>query len=266
MFALRHSTMAQRAVVRPLVSTAAHTHMLRSRSVFASPKAGPAHAAICKRQLSSWTPLRHQTPYEQHIVHIVMATNVAVFGLWHVADQRLMLDHFTVSLKGLSEYRLHTLFTSSFFHTELFSLLGTLVGLHAFGNNLKIAAGARAFLGLYVVGGAAGAIAQTALQVHRAREYNPFLRTRPWYDKYMVNTVPGSVGTKGSVTAVVTVLMLAFPRMQFYVFAAPMPLMAVGGAYLLFEGYRDEFYNYGPFVGGAATGVLFYARRLLRPR
>jgi membrane associated rhomboid family serine protease len=228
-----------------------------------APKVHAAATNSCRRHLSSWTPLRHQSPYEQHIVNIVMGANVAVFGMWQVVDQRIMQEHFVASLKSLSELRFHTLFTSSFSHTDLFSLLGTLIGLHAFGNSLKVAVGARSFLGLYIAGGIAGSIVQTAISVHRAREYNPFLRNRPFYDKYMAASVPGCVGVKGSLTAVVTVLILAFPRMQFYFFMAPVPLVAAGGVYLLFEGYRDQR-SYGPFVGGAATGLLFYGRRMIR--
>lgn len=94
-----------------------------------------------------------------------------------------------------AEPRHITLVTSMFLHGGWFHLIGNMMFLWVFGNNIEDAMGHARFGGFYIVGGLAAAAAQVAV--------NP------------ASTVP-MVGASGAVSAVLGAYLLLYPRVRIY--------------------------------------------------
>ncbi|MCD9644186.1 hypothetical protein HAX54_032334 [Datura stramonium] len=66
----------------------------------------------------------------------LILTNVAVFLLWRVADNRFMMRNFMISVDNFTNGRVHTLITSAFSHIDSWHLISNMVGLYFFGTSI----------------------------------------------------------------------------------------------------------------------------------
>lgn len=83
-----------------------------------------------------------------------------------VTARDIQAKHMTWSVVNLEELRLHTLLTHQFVHGNLSHLASNMAALCVFGPTAAAAIGStRLFYGVYLAGGAAGALAWTAEQV-----------------------------------------------------------------------------------------------------
>ncbi len=122
-------------------------------------------------------PLRDNVASQRlpFVTYAIIATNVAVF--WHEMQLGNGLERFVDSF-GLIPVRFHRahdpvarfvpVFTSMFVHGGVLHLLGNMLFLHIFGDNVEDRFGHLRFLAFYLGTGAVAAIAQTVASPHSA--------------------------------------------------------------------------------------------------
>ena len=115
---------------------------------------------------SSFIPSPSTRPY---VVWLLVGLNVAVFVLWRLSagspqSERLLIDHFTVSLRSLSAGRLHTLITAAFSQQDFTHLLFNCLALYVFGTELALYLGTARFLLVYFGGAVTSSMAHVLYQ------------------------------------------------------------------------------------------------------
>ncbi len=159
---------------------------------------------------------------------------------------------------------LATVFTSMFLHGGLFHVLGNMLYLWIFGDNVEDTLGHGRFLFFYLAAGVAAVAAQTLV--------NPASRTP-------------MIGASGAVSGVLGAYLILFPRARvltvlvlgFFVRLVRIPAMIVLGFWIVVqvvqglgvlgrgvEGGVAWFAHVGGFIAGA--GLLFLLRPRSRPR
>ncbi|MEM9970378.1 MAG: rhomboid family intramembrane serine protease [Pseudomonadota bacterium] len=180
-----------------------------------------------------------RTPY---VTWALIVANVAIFiGYWSSLQGDAQLSRFFFQW-GLvpAEFRLETLLTSMFLHGGWMHLIGNMVFLYVFGDNMEDTMGHGGFFGFYLASGIAAALAQ-------------FLSDPS-------STVP-MVGASGAIAGVMGGYLLLFPKARvdvllfivIFIRVIPVPAWIVLGAWFGIQ-----------LVQGAATptdggGVAYWA-------
>ena len=155
-----------------------------------------------------------------------------------------------------------TIFTSMFLHGNWLHVLGNMLYLWIFGNNIEDVLGHFKFLAFYLLAGTAAALAQVFI--------SPYA------------TIP-MVGASGAIAGVLGAYLVLFPRARivswvvpFYVFELPASIVL--GFWIIIQLFNSLFASnkmmggvaYAAHIGGFAAGVamilLFGGRKLLHGR
>ena len=222
-------------------------------------------------------PLRDNVPTRSLplVTWALIATNVLVWVLFQLPDLQASVDELAFhpcevdgSCRQIGEGWLLTAITSMFLHGGWAHLLGNMLFLWIFGNNVEDALGRLRFLVFYLLGG----IAATALQTF----------VTLWYASQGEAAIP-NVGASGAISAVLGAYLVLLPRakvLTLIVFVlreipAAFFLLIWFGFQLLDGGasvaHPEQgggvafFAHIGGFVFGAATVKLFQKRRPLAP-
>ncbi|MCS6790972.1 MAG: rhomboid family intramembrane serine protease [Bacteroidia bacterium] len=148
---------------------------------------------------------------------------------------------------GLAPYRIkkygewYRLFTSIFFHADLFHILINGFVFYSFGSKMELLYGGRSYLLLLLIGVIGSGLAT--------------------YWRYQDRTNHLSIGLSGVVNAVLFAFVLHYPKATLLVWFIPMPAWLFAGLYLLYsfyEGQRENgFINHWAHIGGALAGMGF---------
>jgi membrane associated rhomboid family serine protease len=222
-------------------------------------------------------PLRDNVPTRSLplVTWALIATNVLVWVLFQLPDLQASVDELAFhpcevdgSCRRIGEGWLLTAITSMFLHGGWAHLLGNMLFLWIFGNNVEDALGRLRFLVFYLLGG----ITATALQTF----------VTLWYASQGEAAIP-NVGASGAISAVLGAYLVLLPRakvLTLIVFVlreipAAFFLLIWFGFQLLDGGasvaHPEQgggvafFAHIGGFVFGAATVKLFQKRRPLAP-
>ncbi len=159
-------------------------------------------------------------------------------------------------------------FTSMFMHGGWLHILGNMLFLWVFGNNVEDAMGKLRFLGFYVLGGLAATATQTAVTLHYAGAAG--------------ESVP-NVGASGAIAAVLGAYFVLLPRARvltvILIFLREIPAFFFLGFWFLYQlwlgggslTHPDQgggvafFAHVGGFVFGVLAVKAFQTRRPLRP-
>ena len=162
-------------------------------------------------------------------------------------------------------------FTSMFMHGSWFHLLGNMLFLWIFGNNVEDALGKVRFLLWYVVAGLAAAAAQTFVTLE--------------FSTAAGASIP-NVGASGAIAGVLGAYLILLPQAKvltafllFFIFLREVPAVLFLGLWFLFQLWEGGFAilhpeqgggvaffaHIGGFVFGMATVYLVAVRRPLRP-
>ena len=138
-----------------------------------------------------------------------------------------------------------TLVTSQFLHGGWLHILGNMLYLWIFGNNVEDAMGRVRFLGFYVIAGLAATATQTAVTMLAASAD--------------AERIP-SVGASGAIAGVLGAYFVLLPRARVLVwslfFLFEVPALAFLGLWFLFQLWSGSFSILQPEQGG---GVAFFA-------
>ena len=203
-------------------------------------------------------PLRDDTPCERApiITWVILLGNVAAFAWQLGAGERSVL------VGGAIPYELLTLqdvwprdlvpppltvLTSMFLHGGLVHLVGNMLFLWIFGNNVEDALGRLRFLGFYLGAGVVAAAVQTLATAVQAAPL-------PAGDATALLSVP-MVGASGAIAGVLGAYLVIFPRARVQTlvvfFILYLPAWLFIGLWFL--------YQVGAVVYGGAPGVAVFA-------
>jgi len=204
-------------------------------------------------------PLRDEnpTPSAPHITRFLILINVAVFLLFWLSDYVTTWSGFEVmSLEeaiwnyGMIPYyimngeRLYTLFTSMFLHGGLIHLVGNMLYLHIFGDNVEYALGRRRYFGFYLLCG----IAASVVHILSITTDESLL-------------IP-AVGASGAISGVLGAYILLYPRARvltlvlvYWVYVIHVPAIFFLGFWFIFQ-LLEGMLTLGL---GVPSGVAYWA-------
>jgi membrane associated rhomboid family serine protease len=222
-------------------------------------------------------PLRDNVPTRSRplVTYTLIVANILVWVLYQLPDLQGSVDELAYhpcevegSCPTIGQGWLVTVFTSMFLHGGWAHLIGNMLFLWVFGNNLEDALGRVRFLLFYVAGG----LVATALQSFVTLSYASELE----------GTIP-NVGASGAISAVLGGYLVLLPRAKvltlIVVFLREIPaafFLLVWFGFQLVDGsasiaHPDEgggvafFAHIGGFVFGALTVKLLQQRQPLAP-
>ena len=224
-------------------------------------------------------PLRDNVPTRTRpwITYALLLANVLVWVLYQLPDLQASVDELAYhpcevvdECAQVGEGWLVTAFTSMFMHGGWEHLLGNMLFLWVFGNNVEDTLGHLRFLVFYVVGGFAATALQTAVTLSTASE--------------AAATIP-NLGASGAVSAVLGAYLVLLPRagvltLIFFFILREVPAIVFLGLWFVFQLYSGGtaiqqppegggvafFAHVGGFVFGAALVKLVAIRPPLQPR
>jgi len=223
-------------------------------------------------------PLRDNAPTRHFpvVTAALVAANVAVWVLYQLPDLQGSVDELAYhpcevegSCPVVGENWPLTALTSMFMHGSWAHLLGNMLFLWIFGNNVEDALGRLRFLAFYLLGGFAATALQTFVTLTYAAEQDA--------------TIP-NLGASGAVSAVLGGYLVLLPRARvltlvFFFIIREIHAFWFLGIWFLFQlwsggveiahpesgGGVAFFAHVGGFVFGAAAVKAFQVRRPLRP-
>jgi membrane associated rhomboid family serine protease len=188
------------------------------------------------------------------VTYALVLTNVAVWlfyelpsGLAAAVDE---LGYHPCEVNGscpqIGQGWLATAFTSMFMHGSWSHLIGNMLFLWIFGNNVEEALGHMRFLVFYLLGGVAAIALQTFVTLRLGTELDSFIP---------------NVGASGAIAAVLGAYVLLYPRALvltwvFPVFFFPIPAVFYLGIWFVFQLLDGGSSFLAPQQGG---GVAYFA-------
>ena len=203
------------------------------------------------------------------VTYTLIAVNVIIF-LLSIMSPGLLYPGATTFNDVISELgmtpaevvtgnKLYTLLTSMFLHAGLTHILGNMLYLFVFGDNVESAMGRTRYTIFYLLSG----LGATVFHIAALTVITPG-RVASAYATYGVNPwlVP-AVGASGAISGVLAAYLLAFPstelRMIFFVGPFPVAARMPAGVYILLWFVFQAFYAILSFGQALLTGVAFWA-------
>ncbi|MBI1851036.1 MAG: rhomboid family intramembrane serine protease [Planctomycetes bacterium] len=183
-------------------------------------------------------------------IQLIIA-NVAVFAIWLFAFRnpslwQFMQENFTVSATGvLREFRIHTLVTSVFSHSDPWHIVFNMLFLWFFGSDVEALYGKKDFLVLYFASGVIASLAHVALDL-------------------AMGTPDGrALGASGAIMGIVIVFACLYPNRRVYYWFVPITVRWLAVVFVVVDvagvlGGGGDHVAHAAHLGGALTGFLFY--------
>ncbi len=191
------------------------------------------------------------------IVFVLSVTVPTVFGA-RTFDS-VILSYGLVPILVVHGYELYRLLTHMFLHGGLDHILGNMLFLYIFGDNVEAAMGFWRYIAFYIVSGLLAAsfhILSIALMPPQALlNYRAFTGTDPWL-------VP-AIGASGAISAVLGAYLVLYPRSVIraivFWFLLPVPVEIPAGIFILLWFVYQLVMGMISITGGVPTGVAFWA-------
>lgn len=213
-----------------------------------------------------------------HVNRLILITNIIVFTVYFLSSLNILLNQ---SFAGAMEWsfvmvpeeilrgqQLYTLFTSMFMHASWFHLLGNMLFLWVFGDNIEDIFGHVGYIIFYVVSGLVASFTHIASVL-----YAPELGSLIGLPLSSDLTI-GVVGASGAISGVLGAYLVLFPKAKiialvFYLIL-PVPAIVFLGAWFLLQwiyvfldlsGGVAYFAHIGGFVTGMVLALVIGLRR-----
>ena len=199
-------------------------------------------------------PLRDNVPTRTRpvVTYALILANVLVWVLYQLPDLQGSVDELAYhpcevedSCRRIGEDWPLTSLTSVFMHGSWAHLLGNMLFLWIFGNNVEDALGHARYLGFYLAGGFAATALQTVVTLSAA---SPAEATIP------------NVGASGAVSAILGAYLVLLPRAGVltlvFFFLREIPAIFFLGIWFLLQLYSGGLSLSAPQAGG---GIAFFA-------
>lgn len=125
-----------------------------------------------RRDWGSNNPIFHG----DNLIYSIIGINIAVFAGWKVSEnnrplRRILLENFTVSSNGvLREFRIHTIITAIFSHSDIWHVGTNMLAVYFFGRQSLSMLGGPRFAMLYLGGGLVSSLSQVLWPVIAPRQ------------------------------------------------------------------------------------------------
>ena len=194
---------------------------------------------------------------------IIIALNVAIFVIFELplilSNNVLGLDEF-IKNYGMVPYfvvkgaHLYSLFTHMWVHASIDHILGNMIFLAIFGDNVESILGRWRYLLLYLVSGlVAVAFHLTSIALFPSSTLNPYLSHNPW--------LTPAVGASGAISGVLAAYFLFYPRALVKVVAfVPFPFFfLIPAEYFLGFWFLYQLLEGTWSLTGVPSGVAWWA-------
>lgn len=204
-----------------------------------------------------------------HINRILLISNIIVFTVFWLSSQGILLgeafaaenyDRFVmVPADFLVGQNLCTIFTSMFMHAGWLHLLGNMLFLYIFGDNIEDAFGHIGYFFVYIACGLAATFAYTA-SIMLAPLMNSLFGLALSSDLTI-----GVLGASGAISGVLGAYLVLYPRARIvtlvFYFALPLPAVVFLGVWFLMQWFYGIFdvsggVAYSAHIGGFITGAI----------
>jgi membrane associated rhomboid family serine protease len=202
-----------------------------------------------------------------HVTRLLLIANIVIFVVyWLSASNILLGDRFAAEIEDkftmipaeiIRGQRLFTLFTSMFMHAGWFHLLGNMLFLYVFGDNVEDAFGHASYLALYLIGGLIAGLAQILISM-----------------LLLGDLTIGVIGASGAISGVLGAYLVLYPTARIVTlvgyFIVPLPAILFLGfwfimqwAYGIFDplGGVAYFAHIGGFIAGILLGLTIGRKR-----
>ncbi|MDH5481985.1 MAG: rhomboid family intramembrane serine protease [Candidatus Bathyarchaeota archaeon] len=195
-----------------------------------------------------------------HINRWILIINIIIFTLYWLSTQNILDNRFASNIEEnfvtfpneiLDGQRLYTLFTSMFMHADWLHLLGNMLFLYIFGDNVEDAFGHISYLAFYIFCGLSAVFAHIA-SINTGLAGVADLRT-------------GVVGASGAISGILGAYAVLYPKAKvltivFY-FILPVPAIVFLGFWFIMQWIYGIFdisggVAYWAHVGGFVSGVI----------
>jgi membrane associated rhomboid family serine protease len=195
--------------------------------------------------------------------YLLIGLNIFVFIYWQQwgHNERLTYTYATVPGEILTGHHFVTLITSTFLHGGLLHLLGNMLFLYVFGDNVEDAMGHASYLAFYLLCGILAGLSHVFATFLLGQDLR----------------VP-SLGASGAISAVLAAYVILFPGKRVYLwvllFIIPVPAFIAVGVWFVFQvidglgmlgGQKTGNVAYAAHIGGFLFGLLL-TRRFARKR
>jgi membrane associated rhomboid family serine protease len=204
-----------------------------------------------------------------HVNRLLLICNILIFTVYWLSARKIFLpqafagiiEHeFTmIPLEVVHMQRLHTLITSMFMHASWIHLLGNMLFLYIFGDNVEDVFGHGGYITFYIVSGLAAAFTHILSIV-----FPPMINVLPGLNETYDLTI-GVVGASGAISGVLGAYLVLFPNARILTLAGyfimPIPallFLAIWFALQWFYGIFDIAGGvaYWAHIGGFITGMI----------
>jgi membrane associated rhomboid family serine protease len=202
-----------------------------------------------------------------HVTRLLLIANIVIFVVyWLSASNILLGDRFAAEIEDkftmipgeiIHGQRLFTLATSMFMHANWFHLLGNMLFLYVFGDNVEDAFGHASYLALYLISGLIAGLAQILISM-----------------LLLGDLTIGVIGASGAISGVLGAYLALYPTARIVTlvgyFIVPLPAILFLGfwfimqwAYGIFDplGGVAYFAHIGGFIAGILLGLTIGRKR-----
>jgi membrane associated rhomboid family serine protease len=216
-------------------------------------------------------PLRdlNRSSTTPHVNRLLLAANVVIFVIYWLSSQNILFDQrFAYSIEQnfvmipneiVHGERLFTLVTSMFMHAGWIHLLGNMLFLYVFGDNVEDAFGHVGYLVFYIVCGIAAALGYI-IAIVLAPEIGSLIGITLASD-----LASGVLGASGAISGVLGAYVVLFPRAKVLTFLVyfiiPLPAIVFLGFWFIMQWVYGIFDSsggvaYWAHVGGFIAGMI----------
>jgi len=202
-----------------------------------------------------------------HVTRLLLIANIVILVVYWLSASNILLgerfaaeieDKFTmIPAEIIHVQRLFTLVTSMFMHAGWFHLLGNMLFLYVFGDNVEDAFGHASYLALYLVSGLIAGLAQILISM-----------------LLLGDLTIGVIGASGAISGVLGAYLVLYPTARIVTlvgyFIVPLPAILFLGfwfimqwAYGIFDplGGVAYFAHIGGFIAGILLGLTIGRKR-----
>jgi membrane associated rhomboid family serine protease len=195
--------------------------------------------------------------------------NILIFTVYWLSSQNIVFENrFTsyfednfvmVPNEIIHGQGFYTLFTSMFMHATWLHLLGNMLFLYVFGDNIEDVYGHAGYLIFYLVSGLAAAFAHILIMLFAPTISNLIGITIP------SDLTDGIVGASGAISGVLGAYLILYPKAQILTIVLyviiPIPAILFLGFWFVMQRLYGAFYTSGgvayfAHIGGFITGMI----------
>jgi len=213
-----------------------------------------------------------------HINRLIIIANIIIFAVYWLSSQNIFLSgQFTNEIEQkfvmvpndiIHGRLLYTLFTSMFMHAGWFHLLGNMLFLYVFGDNIEDAFGHAGYLVFYIISGLVASLAHIG-----SIFFAPFIGSLVGISNTLDLTA-GVVGASGAISGVLGAYIVLYPKAKIvalvFYFILPVPAIVFLGFWFImqwFYGFFDisggvaYWAHIGGFIAGMILALVFGLKR-----